>query len=417
MYPFENRSGGRAAIPSQYPLHDVLKKHGAVFGPFGASGVEAPLCFVPDGSMLTDDRVHDSHEISSYSWEPYAEEEAEHLIKHVALGYSSFSKLTVSGDDSLAFLEKVTTAVIPKKPAATPGDMPARLTYATTPKGLVCTEFTLCRKDDSGQDWYLVGSRDHARSDITWLRTQARRLGFASLKIEDLSDKICVLHIAGARSKELISALDERVADLPFMHGRNVKGFGGNEGFDLVAFRVSFSGEQGYELHFPSEIGPQLHEMIWAHPKSVELGLRHFGGAALNSLRIEKAFKLRADLDLAHHSEAGIEPFLSKKREFLGRDDTVVPKRRSVIFKIQTDRGNRWNVPGDCPILDENEELVGFTTTSAYGAITKATIALGYVYTKDGKVPDFSGLKVHAYGNQWPVELLSSPPVKMKGKD
>ena len=64
--------------------------------------------------------------------------------------------------------------------------------------------------------------------------------------------------------------------------------------------------------------------------------------------------------------------------------------------------------------------LVGFTTTSAKGAVTGKTVALGYVkHGADGQplaTPGEPGLVVECYGNRWPLELLERPPVAVGGK-
>jgi dimethylglycine dehydrogenase len=77
-------------------------------------------------------------------------------------------------------------------------------------------------------------------------------------------------------------------------------------------------------------------------------------------------------------------------------------------------------VPGDSPVLDAHGEIVGFTTTSAKGAVTGRTVALGYVKCAPSgdalAAPGDGGLTVECYGHCWPVELLDGPPVAVNGK-
>ena len=65
-------------------------------------------------------------------------------------------------------------------------------------------------------------------------------------------------------------------------------------------------------------------------------------------------------------------------------------------------------------------ELVGFTTTSARGAVTGSTLALGYIKCgADGTPlasPGEPGLVVECYGNAWPLALLEKPPVAVGGR-
>mmetsp|Transcript_9440 Transcript_9440/g.11752 ORF Transcript_9440/g.11752 Transcript_9440/m.11752 type:complete len:232 (+) Transcript_9440:3-698(+) len=231
-----------------------------------------------------------------------------------------------------------------------------------------------------------------------------------------MSTEICVLHVAGPKSKQLVTGIDERVEDLPFMHGRDLKNFGGVDKADLRIFRVSFSGELGFEFHFDSKLGPKIHDIIYNHNLSDKdnLNLRHFGSAALNSLRMEKGFKLRADLDMSHYKEAGIEPFLAKKRPFLGRDETFEPKRFSKMFKIYTDKSNAWSVPGDTPVKSKDGKLIGYTTTTARSTTFDGTYGMGFVYA-NVELPREA--VVEAYGMTFAAEILDGPPEKMKGKD
>ena len=75
---------------------------------------------------------------------------------------------------------------------------------------------------------------------------------------------------------------------------------------------------------------------------------------------------------------------------------------------------------GDSPIRDATGRVVGFTTTSARGAITGRTIALGYVKRGESGAPlaiaGDGGLTLESLGQIWPVELLSRPPVEVGGK-
>jgi len=77
-------------------------------------------------------------------------------------------------------------------------------------------------------------------------------------------------------------------------------------------------------------------------------------------------------------------------------------------------------VLGDSPIRDATGRVVGFTTTSARGAITGRTIALGYVKRGESGAPlalaGDAGLTLESLGQIWPVELLSRPPVEVGGK-
>jgi dimethylglycine dehydrogenase len=422
VYNYENRSAGRGELVtekggSSYPLHDVLAAQGARFAPFGGAGCEIPLCYV--GANENDVDFHDQKRFSHFEWAKYAEAEAQHALAKVAISYSSFSKLIVTGADSKAFMENVTTGVLPSVPAkelesgkCAPGDMASRLTYCTTPLGNVCTEFTIAKLDDVGQKWYMVGSRDHVRQDLAWLSQQIPT--DADVHIENMTDKICVLHLLGPDSGNLLGAVESRISGLSFMRSRQIDDFAGLKGVTATVIRVSFSGEMGYELHFPSEHGPALHTAITSNPKATSLDLKHVGSACINSMRIERGFKFRADLDLAHYKEAGIGPFLAKKRAFLGKDveDKIPITRTSAMFQVEAEAGWEWSVIGDSPIYRKRDnKLVGYTTTSARGAATGKTVAIGYTMTDafDQSTEAHEALELNTFGFRFPVKFLAEP--------
>ena len=65
-------------------------------------------------------------------------------------------------------------------------------------------------------------------------------------------------------------------------------------------FRISFTGEAGYELHVGATEVATLWHRLWDEPAAASMGLAPFGGMAVNALRIEKAFRVKGDLDYAH---------------------------------------------------------------------------------------------------------------------
>jgi len=58
---------------------------------------------------------------------------------------------------------------------------------------------------------------------------------------------MCVLHLAGPRSREVLSAIEPGLANLTFMRSRVCPDFGGVPGLNVDVLRVSFTGLQGFE--------------------------------------------------------------------------------------------------------------------------------------------------------------------------
>ena len=437
-YPHENRAAGREHVdhpPHRRALYDVLKRHGALLG-FSNAGVEVPIAFMPEcitpeggggtGGAGVTGGTPSQKSFFSHAWAPAAEREAAHLLEAVGIGYSSFSKLSVrsldGSDAATRLLEHCTTNALPKAPGR------CRLTYATTKAGKLLAEFTITRKGEkANHDFYLVGSRDYAEHDLTWIEQRYRALVAAgeiapnSVGMANVTDDIEILHVAGAQAADLMSILCPETESVPFLQMRELTVCG----ILASVFRISFTGEAGFELHVAAGDVAELWARITSHEASLRMELAPFGSMAVNSLRIEKAFRVKGDLDYAHWTEAGIEPFvaLGRKNEtirFLGRDSPPTASRRHGVFAVETSEEHAWSVPGDSPVLNAAGEVIGFTTTSAKGAVTGRTIALGYVrHSAAGEAlaaPGEPGLTVECYGYNWPVELLEQPPVAVGGR-
>jgi len=416
---YENRDGGKNHLLShQYPLHEILKKkYGGIMGGIGASGIEVPMYYNCNNGTEDDILASNTHTQHHYEWSNLVQKEGEHVVKHCGLSYASFSKIQVKGKNSRKLLESMTTAILPKK---TSDDYPCKLTYGITPNGRMCTEMTICRHSE--EDWYLVGNRDRAEHDILWLKERSNDLFKNSdIEINNVSDEKCVLHICGPNSPSLLSSIDSRANNnLEFMKSRNINNFGNIYNLNVQIFRVSFTGLQGYEIHCSKKNSIELFNLIVESKSAKDNNMILFGSVALNGLRIEQGFKIGADMNLAHYKEGSIEPFVAKKRHFIGRNDDFIPEKRCVLLNIDTDNGWEWSVLGDTPIVNKmNNKVVGYISSSAYGIITKNTMAIGYLYENDENDENLivhENLVIQAYGFEWPCEILDSPPVKMMGR-
>ena len=421
---YENRSGGKKNNASfeahQYPLHHILgsENNQGVFGGIGASGIEVPMYYNSNGGS-THVQAANVETHHHYEWSDIVEHEGNHVVAHCGLSYASFSKILISGTHARALLESMTTALLPKKPAT---DYPCKLTYGVTPTGRMCTEMTVCRHSET--EWYLVGNRDRAEHDVVWLEERAAALfgenedNANDVNIQNISDQKCVLHLCGPKSLALLSTIEARATDdLKFMTSRMIPNFGNVPGLDVQIFRVSFSGLVGFELHCDSDRSVDLFHLIQNSSAAKQENMILFGSVALNGLRIEQGFKIGADMNLAHYREGSIEPFVSKKRHFIGRDDSFVPEKRCALLKIETGKGWEWSVLGDSPIVNtKNNAVVGYITSSAFGIQSKSTIAIGYLLNQE-EFDEADGLVVQGYGFDWKCTVLNEPPVKMLGRN
>jgi len=216
------------------------------------------------------------------------------------------------------------------------------------------------------------------------------------------------LAIAGPKARELMSRLtrdDVSSAALPFLAFRAME----VAMLPVHIGRISFTGELGYEIWVPADCQLALYQAIIA--AGDDLGLRHFGARALNSLRLEKSFGnwAREYRPIYTPGEAGLDRFVDvSKQDFIGReavlrDRTEGPGRRLVTFSV--DAGDADAI-GDEPVW-HGGEVVGWITSGGYGHCVGKSIALGYVPASLASTT--SGFELEILGERRPAAIASQP--------
>ena len=202
----------------------------------------------------------------------------------------------------------------------------------------------------------------------------------------------------------------------------------GNEAFRFMAVRemeiglssalvgrVTFTGDLGYELWMPPDHQLAVYDALIEAGE--DLGLRHFGSRALNSLRLEKGFGSFTREYTPDYSplEAGLERFVDlRKNDFIGREALVEerrtgPKRRRVIFRVDADGADAL---ANEPVLCDGE-TVGWVTSGGYCHHVGASIALGYVPA--GLAGRTGGFRIEVLGEMREAVILPEPPFDPAG--
>jgi len=167
-------------------------------------------------------------------------------------------------------------------------------------------------------------------------------------------------------------------------------------GIPVRALRVSYVGELGWELHCSMD---KLGELYGALMQAGEShGIRRFGTYAMNSLRMEKAYKgwgseLTTEISLV---EANMLRFARKSGGYIGADVVEQKKRDGVpIYLVYCEiDASDADAMGNEPVLD-GEKIIGVTTGGAFGHVVKKSLAFAYVR---------SGYEVP--GTQFSVQIL-----------
>ena len=386
-YPDEERTAARPL--RRTPCYDRMKALGAVFG--SVFGWERPNWFAPPGYALsaadlakTDVLLNENHPEAApgeairekwsfrrTNWFEIVGAECRHVHEKVGLlDMTAFAKFEVSGPGAEAWLDGLLTNRLPALGRVS-------LTYLLTAAGGVRAEFTVYR--EAPQKFYLVSAGALERHDYDYLIKALPVDG--SVRLEKITTANGVLVLAGPRSRDLLQRLtdaDLSNAAFPWLTGQTV---------DIGAarvklLRVNFVGELGYEIHHPIEMQNYIFDQLMAAGADFEL--KPFGIRAMDSLRLEKSYKLiPRELSIEYCAyESGLSRFISlKKPGFVGKDALLAWKDKglanaSVTLEVSgvTDADARGSEP-----LYVGETLVGRATSGGYGWRVGKSLALAMV--------------------------------------
>ncbi|HXH83282.1 MAG TPA: FAD-dependent oxidoreductase [Candidatus Tectomicrobia bacterium] len=400
-WPFRQPETARGVRRSV--LHDRLAARGAVFGV--VMGWERANWYAAPGM----ERAY-RYSYGRQNWFPCAA--AEHRAVREAVGLfdqSSFAKFRLEGPDALAVLQRL---------CANDVDVPpGRVVYTQmlNARGGIEADLTVTRLDD--QAFLVVTAAAASTHDADWIR---RHLGTARAVLTDVTSAFAVLGVMGPRSRSLLSRLTD--ADLangafPYLTSRQIW----LAYAPVRAQRITYVGELGWELYVPTEFAPGVYDALVAAGE--DLGLRHAGYHAMDSLRIEKAYRSWGhDVgpeDTPLEAGLGFAVRLDKRTDFIGREALLARRERPVTRRlvVLTLENPEPLVYHDEPIWRDGE-LVGRVTSGAYGHTLGRAVALGYVTHPDGVTDAFvqSGRwEVEIACERHPARAQLDPPYDPKG--
>jgi glycine cleavage system aminomethyltransferase T len=153
------------------------------------------------------------------------------------------------------------------------------------------------------------------------------------------------------------------------------------------ASRITYVGELGWELYVPVEKAAGVYDALWRAGQ--DLGLRDAGYYAMESLRMEKAYRawgreVTTD-DTPWEAGLGAAVRLDKPVPFIGRDALLSRReqpltKRLLAFVLEDEAALPW---GDEPILRDGR-VVGAVTSAAFGHTLGRAVAMGYVSDASG---------------------------------
>ena len=384
-FPHFNRLAGRPIKPS--PLHDLLKGKGAVHEE--NYGFERPRWFAKNGVPQ-----EDHYSFNRTVVDDIVAEEVRAVRERVGImDVTAFTKVEVSGPDAYALLDRLTANRMPQKVGS------ITLTHMLNRRGRIELETTIVRM---GEDrFYLVCAAFFEQRLLDHL---AQHQDGADATITTLSADWSALSLNGPKARDVLGACTD--ADLS---NAGFRWLSAQEitiaGHPVWAFRMSYAGELGWELHMPNAACLDVYNALWAAGEAH--GIADYGSFAMNVMRMEKGFKGAGELtNEVTLAEADVLRFARKDKDYLGRDLTLNEDLPWICayLEIEPD-GVADGHGGEAVMLDG--KVVGSTASVAFGPTVGKILAFAYI--KPEAAQPGTVLEVVIHGEPRAARVLGQP--------
>ncbi len=372
------------------PLYHTLKDKGAVYGAKG--GWERANWFAPDGA-----EAEDAPTFMRPGWFEKVGEECRAVRQRVALiDMTSFSKIEVRGPGALAALQRLSIVDLDKPVGA------VVYTQLCNQRGGIEADLTICRLAEDR--FYIVTGSAFGVHDLDWIERHLPADGSAFAF--DVTSAYAVINLCGPLARKVLEKVAEEDvsnAAFPFARCRNIT----VGAAPVLAVRISYVGELGWELHVPTEYAGHLYEVLWEAGR--EFGVADVGYRAIDSLRLEKGY-LAWSTDISPDYspfEAGLGGRVNfAKGDFIGRDALIEARDKGVEQKLcmLTIDGEAW-VRGGEAIL-RHGHVLGVTTSGGYAYGVGKPVVYGYLPVAEAGHADY---QIEAFSETFPATRLDGP--------
>ncbi len=391
-YPDEERPAARPLRTA--PCYERMRDRGAVFGQ--KFGWERPNFFAADGMPQEDD-----WSFRRSRWFGAIAREVANTAANVGLlDMTAFAKCRIAGPGAEAFLDYFVANTLPKKIGG------ISLCHALNKNGGVHSEFTIRRESDDS--FYLVSAGALQRLDHDYVRRYMPKDG--SVQFTQLTGAKGVLVVAGPKSRKLL----ERVTDADLSNDA----FRWLTAQDILvgmapvnAMRVNFVGELGWELHHPIEYQNHIFDTLFEAGE--DLGLKPFGIRAMDSMRLEKSYRMvGTELSIEYSAfESAMDRFVKPdKGEFLGRDALLEWRERGnncLLVTLEVHDVDDADALGNNALMRDGK-LIGRATGGGFGFRIDSSLALGMV-RPDLAEPGTS-VEIEILGKTHPATVIADSP-------
>ena len=388
------------------PFHPRQQELGAVF--FENAGWERPQWYDANLPLLDSLDVVGSERDgwAAHEWSPAVAAEHAATRERVALfDLTPFAIFELTGPGALPALQRLASNQIDRSVGA------VTYTAMLTPNGGIKCDLTVTRLAEDR--FMIVTGGAIGLHDLDWIEAHLPHDG--SARLTDISSAHCCIGLWGPHARDLLSRVcEDDVSDaaFPYLTAQRIT----VAELPVLALRISYVGELGWELYAPVDQGLRLWDILWEAGRP--LGLIAAGGGAFDSLRLEKGYRLWGqDIHTEYNPyEAGIGFAVRMcKRGFIGRDALERSREQGVTQRLccMTLNDPEAVVMGKEPIVD-GDRVLGYVTSANYGHTVGRGIVYGYLprgYTGVG-----TDIEVLYFGERLPATVTREPLYDPRGK-
>jgi 4-methylaminobutanoate oxidase (formaldehyde-forming) len=379
------------------PVHYRLQDRGAVFGE--KNGWERVNFFNPGKPWR---RAGADQRQWGWARPPYFERVAEEhraVRERAALfDMSSFGKIDVEGPGALTLLQRLSANNIDARPGK------VIYTQFLNTRGGVEADLTITRLTEDR--FRVVTGSGFIGNDMGWIKMHIRPEDGAVV-VRDVTEELACLGLWGPRARDVLQAVaDGDVSNqaLPYMSSRQIK----VKGFPVLAQRVTYVGELGWELYMTPERGVEVWDALLDSGKMCEIETG--GYKVLDSLRLEKGYRYYSmDVTTLENPLAAGLAFAVRlgKGDFIGRQALVEIKEHGLDHKLctLTVGADEYQAIYGGEAVTSDGAVKGRLRSAGYGHTLKRNIA--YTYLPMELTTPGTHLAVEVFGQAVPAEVTA----------
>ena len=384
-FPHFNRLAGRPVKPS--PIHDLLNAKGAVHEE--VYGFERPRFFAKGIAQ------RDHYGFRRTSVDEMVAQEVKAVRERAGLmDVTAFTKVVVEGPGAYALLDRLTANRMPQKVGS------ITLTHMLNRRGRIELETTIARMTEDR--FYLVCAAFFEQRLLDHL---AQHRSDAEVRVTALSDIWGALSLNGPRARDILGACTTARLDNGSFRWLSAQEIG-IAGHKVWAFRMSYAGELGWELHMPFGAMQDVYNSLWS--AGAAHGLVDYGSFAMNVMRMEKGFKGAGELtNEVTLAEADVLRFARTDKDYLGKEKTLNSDLPWICAFLEIDPDGDIDGHGGEAVLFKGE-VVGSTASVVFGPTVGKILAFAYI--KPYAAEPGTALEVVIHGVPRAARVLNEAP-------